>query len=330
MAINQRSGLEITSNETIPLSARHAARLDVASLPHGILGGICYDVAADADRPLLHVTAQPLGDLDMELWESPVPAVAFARGSIRGAHNGEVMFGAAAAPDGELESSAQRLYTDIIETARTSGYPHLMRLWNHVEGINREVDGLERYKRFCIGRAEAFAAHGYENGDLPAASGVGMTGSGLAIAFLASRAPVQHVENPRQVSAYDYPARYAPRSPSFARATVVQWAKATMIFVSGTASVVGHQTAHAGNADAQLEETLRNLDEVIACAANRAGRSALFRDSSTAKLYVRKGADAPAIVERLHNVAPDTSLLVIESDICRRDLLLEIEAVVQL
>ncbi|MGZ7078618.1 MAG: chorismate transformation enzyme, FkbO/Hyg5 family [Thermoanaerobaculia bacterium] len=330
MAINQRTGLEITAIETLPLSARHAARRDVASLPRSILGGICFDVAADANQPLLHVTAQPLGDLDMELWESPVPTIAFARGRVRGAHNGEVMFGAVAAPDLDLEPGARQLYTDIIETARESGYPHLMRLWNHVEGINRDVDGLERYKRFCIGRAEAFAAHGYANGDLPAASGVGMTGRGLAIAFLASRTPVRHVENPRQVSAYDYPARYAPRSPSFARATVAQWAKGTMIFVSGTASVVGHQTAHVGNVDAQLEETLRNLDEVIACAANRAGRSALFRDSSTAKLYVRNGADAPAIVERLRTVAPDTSLLVIESDICRHDLLLEIEAVVQL
>ncbi|HEX9608539.1 MAG TPA: hypothetical protein VF962_15025, partial [Gemmatimonadaceae bacterium] len=124
MAINQRSGLEITSLETIPLSPRHAARRDVASL-HGILGGICFDVAADAEQPLLHVTAQPLGDLDMELWESPVPAVAFARGSIRGAHNGEVMFGAVAAPEAQLESSARALYTDIIDTARESGYPHL-------------------------------------------------------------------------------------------------------------------------------------------------------------------------------------------------------------
>ncbi len=103
-----------------------------------------------------------------------------------------------------------------------------------------------------------------------------------------------------------------------------------MIFVSGTASVVGHETAHVGDVSAQFEETLRNLDEVIASAANRAGHSATFKDSSTAKLYVRNGADAAAIVERLRNAAPDTSLLVIESDICRHDLLLEIEAVVQL
>ena len=101
-----------------------------------------------------------------------------------------------------------------------------------------------------------------------------------------------------------------------------------MIFVSGTASVVGHETVNAGNLDAQLHETVRNLDEVIACAAQRAGRDARFRDSSTAKLYVRHPADAPTLVDRVREVAPDTSLLVVESDICRADLLLEIEAVV--
>jgi len=330
MTRNQRSGLEITSAETIPLSVRHATRAGVASLPRGILGGICFDVAADAAHPLLHVTARPLGDHEVEVWESAVPATAFARGAVRGAHNGEVMFGTIATPGGDLESTARSLYTDIIEVARGEGYPHLLRLWNHIEGINRDTDGLERYKRFCIGRAEAFASRGYDNRDLPAASGVGMSDPGLAIAFLASRTPARHVENPRQVSAYDYPVSYAPRSPSFARATVAQWGKSTMIFVSGTASVVGHETVHIGNVSAQVEETLRNLDEVIGCAAAPAGRSASFRDSATAKLYVRNANDAPAIVERLRQAAPDTSLLVVETDICRRDLLLEVEAVVSL
>jgi chorismate lyase/3-hydroxybenzoate synthase len=322
--------LEITSSETIPLSARHTTRLAIASLPQNILGGICFDVAADATRPLLHVTASAVGDHVGEVWESASPTTPIARRSVRGAHNGEVMFGFLSSPAAELESAARAMYDEVIQTAREGGYPHLVRLWNHLDGINREEDGMERYKRFCIGRAEAFAAHGYANGDLPAASGVGMTAPGLAIAFLASRTPASHVENPRQVSAYDYPACYAPRSPSFARATVAQWGAAAMIFVSGTSSVVGHETMHAGNVGAQLEETIRNLDEVIGAAAARAGKSARFADSATAKLYVRRSADADAVIAVVRAVAPETSILVVESDICRRDLLLEIEAIVPL
>jgi chorismate lyase/3-hydroxybenzoate synthase len=329
-ARNQRSGLEITSTETIPLSTRHATRAEIASLPRHILGGICFDVAAAADLPLLHVLARPLGSCEAEVWDSATAVETFASGAIYGARNEQILFGTISAPQGDLAANAREMYRAIIRLVRENGYPHLLRLWNHIEGINRELDGLEHYKRFCVGRAEAFAEAGYANGDLPAASGVGMSGGGLAIAFMASRTPGIHVENPRQVSAYDYPVIYSPRSPSFARATVAQFGDTAMIFVSGTSSVVGHDTVHHGNVNAQLDETIRNLDEVIACAAARIGRSAKFEDSSTAKLYMRNAGDAAAITSRLRNEYPEISLLVVEADICRADLLLEIEAVVVL
>ena len=322
--------MESTSVDSVPLSTRHASRSDVISLPRHILGGICYDVAAAADLPLLHVMARPLADAEAEVWESDVKTTPFVRGGIRGAQNGQIVYGSISMREGDLAANSRAMYNEIIDAVREAGYPHLLRLWNHVEGINRETDGLERYKRFCVGRAEAFAAAGYANGDLPSASGVGMNAGGIAIAFLASRVPGTHVENPRQVSAYDYPACYAPRSPSFARATVARWGNSAMIFVSGTSSVVGHETLHAGDVEAQLNETIRNLDEVIACAAATIGRTAQFRHSATAKLYVRNASDAPAVIARLRDTAKDTSLLVIESDICRHDLLLEIEAVVTL
>lgn len=328
IARNHKTDFEITPVDSVPLSTRHATPSEIASLPGYTLGGICFDVAAAADLPLLHVVAQPLGESAAEVWESELPVETFASGAIYGAHNEHVLFGTIAMPSGDLGANARDMYRQIVRVARESGYPHLLRLWNHIEGINRDTDGLENYKRFCVGRAEAFTEAGYKNGDLPAASGVGMNGGGLAIAFLASRTAGVHVENPRQVSAYDYPATYGPRSPSFARATVAQFGNATMIFVSGTSSVVGHDTVHVGDVDKQLDETLRNLDEVIAHAAGRVGRSANFRNSATAKLYVRYGADAAPLIARLGEAAPDTSLLVVESDICRRDLLLEIECVV--
>ena len=71
-ARNQRSGLEITSTKTIPLSTRHATRSALA-LPRHTLGGICFDVATAADLPLLHVLARPLGDCEAEVWESSTP-----------------------------------------------------------------------------------------------------------------------------------------------------------------------------------------------------------------------------------------------------------------
>src|SRR4051812_17657014 len=106
-ARNQRSGLEITSVETIPLSTRHATRSEIASLPRTTLGGICFDVAAAADLPLLHVNARPLGPAEAEVWESQETAETFAADGIRGARNSQILFGTIARPSGDLGTNAR-------------------------------------------------------------------------------------------------------------------------------------------------------------------------------------------------------------------------------
>ncbi|MGT2490853.1 chorismate transformation enzyme, FkbO/Hyg5 family [Cupriavidus basilensis] len=158
------------------------------------------------------------------------------------------------------------------------GYPYLVRVWNYVADINAEESGMERYRQFNIGRQDAFTACRREIvGNVPAACALGAVGQPVAqrtlsIGFLASpRAPVA-VENPRQVSAYHYPAQYGPRSPTFARAGV--WRAGThdecaapVLFVSGTASIVGHRTVHAGDVAAQTRESIANVAAVLEQAA---------------------------------------------------------------
>ena len=98
-------------------------------------------------------------------------------------------------------------------------------------------------------------------------------------------------------------------------------------YISGTASIVGHQTVHSENAAEQLEETLNNLDALAAQAGEQQGlpiHSA--HDLSLLKVYVRHAEDLPAIrqglARRLGTAAPTVFL---KGDICRADLLLEIE-----
>ncbi|HVG25442.1 MAG TPA: Rid family hydrolase [Thermoanaerobaculia bacterium] len=228
----------------------------------------------------------------------------------------ELLFGAAAVEETKpLEESSRALYARLIEQVRASGHPYFVRMWNFVGGIN-EIEERERYQLFCAGRHDAFIAAGYHHDvDLPSASAVGMRGRGLIAYFLASREPGVQVENPRQVAAYDYPPQYGPKSPSFSRATV--WRDT--IFVSGTSSVVGHKSVHAGDVDAQLDETLRNIEVVLA----QTGRG--LGNVIAAKTYVRNAADYARIASRLADVFPVN--LYLEADICRKDLLLEIECV---
>ena len=76
-----------------------------------------------------------------------------------------------------------------------------------------------------------------------------------------------------------------------------------MVFVAGTASVVGHETRHAGDIEAQLEETLLNLETIIAEAASRTGKKGSLDNLSIAKTYIRNASDYE-MVSRFSSVSP--------------------------
>ncbi len=228
----------------------------------------------------------------------------------------DLLFGAVTAEETKgLEEVSRETYARLIQQVRDAGCPYFVRMWNFVGSIN-ELEGRERYQLFCAGRHDAFIGAGYHHDvDLPSASAVGMPGRGLITYFLAARDAGVQVENPRQVAAYNYPPRYGPKSPSFSRATV--WRDT--VFVSGTSSVLGHATVHVGDVSAQLDETVRNIESVL----ERTGRT--LSNVVAAKTYVRNAGDYEVIASRLTSVFPVN--LFLEADICRKDLLIEIECV---
>jgi chorismatase len=113
--------------------------------------------------------------------------------------------------------------------------------------------------------------------------------------------------------AYHYPGRYGPRSPSFARASRLPDGP---LLISGTASILGHATAHPGDVAAQCRTTLDNLTTL-------AGD---LRSLQTVKVYVRHAEDLAA-VRRECAAAFGGAAAYLVTDLCRRDLLVEIEGV---
>jgi enamine deaminase RidA (YjgF/YER057c/UK114 family) len=162
----------------------------------------------------------------------------------------------------------------------------------------------------------------------PAACALGPAHGPLAIACLSGALPARPVENPRQVSAYRYPTSYGPRSPSFSRAAVVDAGGGRLLLLSGTASIVGHESLHAGDVRAQTDETLRNLQAVSDAASDATHRYDLCR--AQLNVYLRHAADADAVIARLARALGTDSpalrdLLVLQADVCRAELLVEIE-----
>jgi chorismate lyase / 3-hydroxybenzoate synthase len=231
---------------------------------------------------------------------------------------------------GDLTRAAELAYERVFALLRETGGPPLLRLWNYLPRINEEAGGaLERYRQFNIGRQAAFVAAGERAFEgAPAACALGKRGGPLSVRYLAGPARALALENPRQVPAWAYSRRWGPKSPTFSRAVLADaGAGRIALLISGTASIVGEATVHEGDLAAQVGETLANLRALLGAAeARSSARFAL--DELALTVYLRRAADLAGVQALLHAAAPRAAARaeVFEADICRRELLVEIEA----
>lgn len=227
-----------------------------------------------------------------------------------------------------LAATAHAAYRELFKLLQQSGYVHPIRFWNYLPRINVDDDGLERYRHFNVGRHAAFVEALWPMDTAPpAACALGCGGNALTVMVLAGRQAPTPIENPRQVSAYRYPGQYGPQPPTFSRAALLRTDSFALLAVSGTASIVGHETLHVGDVAAQVDESLRNLEAVVEAANGAAGAPLFAIESLQMKGYVRHAADTEAVRRQLALRLPATSVPLVRADICRANLLFEIEAV---
>ncbi len=342
----------------------HTANLSVAEflkqpLPwrNSVLGALCFSADAvenrmqtDTDVPCMYAPMQRLdaGDSVCEAWHGSEPLTGGQRGAIHYRHDDDMLFGVLALPETlfvadtgktPLQQVTESAYRQLFALLDQLGYAYLFRCWNYIEDINTHSFGLERYRQFNLGRQDAFLAHGRDVvGNVPAACALGFGKNAspqvppttLSIAFMAGRVAPLNIENPRQLSAYEYPQEYGPRSPTFSRASLVRLGKNEVLFISGTASIVGHASLHPGDVVGQTRETMANIKAVLA-EANRphrqAGQPGFDLASLQYTVYVRHPADLAQIrAELAHCVGKALKAVYLQADMCRQELLLEIEA----
>lgn len=268
------------------------------------------------------------GDL-LEVWRTGDIAESGISGDIHYRTTSSLIFGHILIPgnNSSMESLTQRIYRQISQLQQELSFPKMIRVWNYLPWINRHDEGLERYQSFCVGRHQAIdTSSGYES-HLPAATAIGTHDDSLLIYFLAAREDGIQIENPRQVSAFAYPSQYAPKSPTFSRAVVKQWGEYKHLYISGTASILGHETRHINLPVQQLDECLNNIDILIAEADRETGLGIdNVADLTGIKLYLRNKDYLEEIITHLKKRAGESvKLIVLHADICRDNLLLEIE-----
>jgi enamine deaminase RidA (YjgF/YER057c/UK114 family) len=231
------------------------------------------------------------------------------------------------------------------------GFESIVRTWYYLGSIvdDEAPGGPQRYKELNRARAAYYDGVSFlgecvppglatASPVYPASTGIGTGGRSLWLAALAIKhAPAGLVtvpiENPSQTAAFAYADRYGPKSPQFARAMAVAMpGQAAAIIVSGTASIIASESRHLGDVRAQTHQTLDNIATLVAepnlARHGLTGLGATLDDLAQVRVYVKRPDDCAAVAaacrERLGAHVP---ILYVQADVCRPDLLVEIEGV---
>ncbi len=218
-----------------------------------------------------------------------------------------------------LQEATKFAYLELLEVIQSSQQQNLIRFWNYLPEINHGLGDNENYKLFCTGRLKAFESVGICDEEFPAATAVGHITSGMTIYAISSVHKGEHHANAQQQNAYQYPRQYGISSPSFARATSLKYPNGNFLFISGTASIIGHETLHEGDLPAQLQTTKENIFFLL----NQTG---YHKDSiQTMKVYLRTQSCFEESKKSLDQDFPKAEKIYTIADICRSDLLVEVE-----
>jgi len=237
--------------------------------------------------------------------------------------------------------------TDLIEEDEESAPPlfsmlgikhYTKKVFQFLKIIKIKI--LQRYQIFNNIRGFYYdkKKHLWINGN-PAATGIGTYAGGVVLGGIALKTRRKDVRivpiiNPLQISAHKYKGRVligkVASAPRFERAKAVIWNGIVRIFVSGTASIREQKTVEVGNALNQTKVTIENIEVLISrrnLEDHNIKAGATLDDVSEVTAYVKYTRDVPAVLEeckkRFKNAAPN----VVVADICRPNLLVEIECI---
>jgi hypothetical protein len=267
----------------------------------------------------------------------------------------EVYAGGISAKDPEDSLASQvedsyKLMKDIL-TAESISFSDIVRQWNYVENIvevNTD-DGnkpVQNYQVLNDTRSVYYSQLNFQHG-YPAATGIGMNYGGILLEFYAvmpfDKVEIVPVKNPKQVDAYNYSQevlvgdsiKELPQktTPKFERAKYLSMNGHKTIFISGTASIHNEVTIGIDDVEKQTLVTLENISELVTNEnLTNSGASDIegILNYSFLRIYVKESSDLEIVKSICDKKFNNTSISYLIADICRDNLLVEIEGVAEL
>lgn len=293
---------------------------------HAQADNIIHDMTSIPTAPLEHVQL-------IEQWQGLQPSSASTIVDWPFFCNDQYLMAAvpsASLQDTEIDRATETAYSLIFEHINRWGYPVLLRTWNFFSDITSTHTALNNYQLFCSGRARAYANNADTPATYPAATVIGTSQPGLYVYFIASKSEGIGIENSQQVSAFHYPPTYSQDPPLFSRALLHRNRRQEILFISGTASITGHSTQFADDVNRQVEVCLDNIENLLSTAiAEHQFANVAVKDCAYLKVYLKHADDLNTVSTHLRlHLGPNMPTYFLQGDMCRPDLLVEIEAIV--
>ncbi len=238
---------------------------------------------------------------------------------------------------GSCNTSASAAFRSMEKLLDKTGFPlsSVLRQWNYIENILGLESNKQRYQEFNNVRSE-FYSNFFDKTGFPAATGIGMNHGGIIIEFVAINAPEARnlpLDNPQQVAAHEYSPvvltgeSHQPQyTPKFERARYLELFGRKQLFISGTASIRGEKTAGIGNPEEQTRITIENIQHLYSDdRIQLLSGNAVKPTYGHARVYLKNRNDFPVVKKTFKTYYGNLPVVYLLADICRKDLLVEIE-----
>jgi chorismate lyase/3-hydroxybenzoate synthase len=299
-------------------------------------GGISK--ASRADSRLVHVPLEQLNGSSNEVWTVSEPVSSGVFQQIQYNHSSDLSLAQISIEmdsTTDIEVATRDAYRQILKFLEQHQHPWPLKIWHYFPSITAGDNDDEQYRLFCAGRAYAIGDNPVIMTAIPAATAIGSKADQprLLIYFLAGEKPGKMVENPRQIPPSEYPRQYGIRSPLFSRGTLIDSGKTHQFLISGTASIIGHQSLHEEDVRKQTRESLRNLTALISAGRRLApvslkNRQKFIKGGGVLRIYVKQQLDLDLVRDEVSkHPLGKLPAVYLQGDICRNELLVEIDGI---
>lgn len=240
----------------------------------------------------------------------------------------------------KVSQQSQEVFTKLDAILSTYGYEvdDIVRQWNYIGNIVSYKDGKQNYQEFNDARSRYYAKAEWKSG-YPAATGIGST-DGIIVGGIAFKREdgkgVYPIDNPLQIAAHIYSksvliddaANAVKSTPKFERAKLIETERGACCFVSGTAAIRGEESVDPTSARLQTIKTIENIEYLVSKEnLVRFGSEPYELHYKFLHVFVKNEKDYEEIKAVVESSYPDVAVVYSIADVCRSELLVEIEGI---